>query len=94
MAHKKYVFVVLGVTQIKQLTPSTIAWPLPSLTSQLMICKISLAAPPLQKEEGSGTAPLLELFCSPEILGNINMQILCPQHDHDMQARTTTMLMH
>ena len=32
---------------------------------------ISLAA-----KEGSGTVPLLELFFSPEILGNMNMQIL------------------
>ena len=46
----------------------------------------------LQKGEGSGTAPLLELFFSPEILGNMNMQILRPQHDRDMQARTTTVL--
>ena len=29
----------------------------------------SLAVLPLHKEEGSGTAPLLELFFSPEILG-------------------------
>jgi hypothetical protein len=35
-----------------------------------------VAAPaPSQEEEGSGTAPLPELFCSPEILGNMNMQI-------------------
>jgi hypothetical protein len=30
---------------------------------------------PFAREEGSGTAPLPELFCSPEILGNMNMQI-------------------
>ena len=46
----------------------------------------SLAAPPLHKEEGSGTALLLKLFCFPEILGNMNMQILRPQYDRDMQA--------
>ena len=37
-----------------------------------MLLHTSLAAPPLHKEEGSGTAPLLELFFSPEILGNMN----------------------
>ena len=44
------------------------------------------------KEEGSGTAPLLKLFFSPKILGNMSMLILGPQHDRDMQARTTTVL--
>ena len=52
----------------------------------------SLAALPLHKEEGSGTVTLLELFFSPEILGNMNIQILWPQHYRDMQARTTTMV--
>ena len=49
-AHKKCVFVVLGPTQIKRLTPSILlfltcdTWSqttLPSLTSQLMLCKMS-----------------------------------------------------
>ena len=38
-------------------------------------------ASPFTKKEGSGTAPLLELFFSPEILGNMNMQILWLRHD-------------
>ena len=50
-------------------------------------------ASPFTREEGSGTAPLLDLFFSPEILGDImNMQILWPQHDRYTQARTTTVL--
>ena len=49
-------------------------------------------ASPFTREEGSGTAPLLDLFFSPEILGNMNMQILWPQHDRYTQARTTTVL--
>ena len=36
----------------------------------------SLAVPPLRKEEGSGMAPLTLFFFSPEILGNMNMQII------------------
>ena len=54
----------------------------------------SLAALPLHKEDGSGMALLLMLFLSPEILGNMNMQILWPQHDCDMQVRTTAHLAH
>ena len=52
-----------------------------------MYCTCSLTVPPLHTEEGSGMAPLFKLFFSPEILGNINMQILRPQHDSNMQAR-------
>ena len=33
-----------------------------------------------RKRAWSGTAPLLKLFRSPEILGNMNMQILRPLH--------------
>ena len=56
------------------------------IMSSALLFVTSLAAPSLHKEEGSGTAPLLELFFSPEILGSMNMQILRPQHDCDMQA--------
>ena len=41
-------------------------------------------ASPFTKKEGSGTAPLLELFFSQEILGNMNMQILWLRHDRGM----------
>ena len=50
-------------------------------------CTASLAAPaPSLAEEGSGALPLLELFFPPEILGNMNMQILRLSCAHGMQV--------
>ena len=62
--------------------------------SIIILCASSLVVLPLHKQEGSDTAPLLhlELFFSQEILGNMNMQILRPQHDRDMQVQTTIVL--
>ena len=65
---------------------------LPMVRPRDLTSPTSLAAPPLHKEDGSGTALLLELFCSPEILSNMNMQILQLQYDRDMQVRTTAVL--
>ena len=44
-------------------------------------------ASPFTRKEVSGLVPLLELFFSSEILGNMNMQILWPQYDRYTRKR-------